>query len=121
MHRVSPSARDERRAVAQPERGILRPMKYADGLPVELGDIVSISLADGSAKARVVMLGDTREHLDIEAGFVQWVERENLIEPSQVIVEWLDRNPFAHGDPQYAPVGQYLFTGLDCCVRRVDA
>ena len=96
-------------------------MKYHDGSPVKLGDIVAVPMADGAAKARVVMLGDTREHLDMEDGFFEWVESEGLLDSSQVVVEWMDQNPFAHDDPQYAPVGNYMFTGLDCCVTRVDA
>ncbi len=91
-------------------------MKYHDGFLVKLGDIVSIRLADGSAKARVVMLGDTRERLDVDEGFIAWVESERLLDPSQVVVEWIDRNPFAHDDPQYAPVDNYMFTGLDECI-----
>ncbi len=93
-----------------------RVMKYADGSVVKLGDIVTIRLSPGSARARVVMLGDSREHLDVDAAFIRWVESENLLEPSQVIVEWIDRNPFAHNDPRYAPVGNYMFTGLDACI-----
>ena len=96
-------------------------MKYSDGSPVALGDMVTIRMADGDARARVVMLGDTREHLDVEESFIQWIESEELLAPSQVVVEWVDRNPLAHDDPQYAPVGNYMFTGLDCCVTRVDA
>ena len=91
-------------------------MTYYDGSPVTLGDIVTIPLQDGSAQARVVMLGDTQEHLDIDEQFVQWVQSERLLEPSQVVVEWVTRNPFAHDDPQYAPVGNYMFTGLDSCI-----
>jgi ribosomal 50S subunit-recycling heat shock protein len=41
-------------------------MKYSDGSSVKLGDIIAIPLPSGTAKARVVMLGDTREHLDID-------------------------------------------------------
>ena len=34
-------------------------MKYVDGSPVCLGDVVSVPIPKGSAKARVVMLGET--------------------------------------------------------------
>ena len=101
-------------------------MKYPDGSLVKLGDIVTIPLPDSSvkgrvimvsAKARVVMLGDTREHLDIEKSFLDWVESDKkLLEPSYVVVEWIDRNPLAHDDPQYAPAGNYMFTQLDECI-----
>ena len=96
-------------------------MNYHDGSPAKLGDIVVIRLADRDAKARVVLLGDTREHLDVDAEFIEWAESEKLLAPSQVVVEWIDQNPLAHDDSQYAPVGNYMFTGLDCCVTRVDA
>jgi hypothetical protein len=92
-------------------------MKYPDRSLVKLGDIVTIPLRDSVAKARVVMLGDTREHLDIDKKFLDWVESDKtLLEPSYVVVEWIDRNPLAHNDPKYAPVGNYMFTELDECV-----
>ena len=91
-------------------------MKYHNGSLVKLGDIVTIPLADGGAKAWVVMLGDTREHLGVDEGFIEWVENEKLLDPTQVVVEWIDRKPFAHDDPQYAPVGNYMFTGVDECI-----
>jgi hypothetical protein len=92
-------------------------MKYPDGSLVKLGDIVTIPLRDSVEKARVVMLGDTREHLDIDKQFLDWVESDKtLLEPSYVVVEWIDRNPFAHNDPKYVPAGNYMFTELDECV-----
>ena len=96
-------------------------MRYHDGSLVKLGDVVAIRLADGDSKARVVMLGETRQHIITDGHFLEWVETEKLLDRSQVIVEWIERNPYAHDNPQYAPVGNYLFTGLDCCVTRVDA
>ena len=60
-------------------------------------------------------------HNETLEGFIEWVESEKLLAASQVIVEWVDRNPLAHSDPQYAPVGNFMFTGLDCCVKRVHA
>ncbi len=92
-------------------------MKYPDGTPVKLGDIVTIPLPSGSARAQVVMLGDTREHSDIDKLFLDWVERDkSLLAPSYVVVEWIDHNPLAHNNPKYAPVGNYMFTELDECV-----
>jgi hypothetical protein len=97
-------------------------MKYHDGSPAKLGDTVTIPLRDCIAKARIVMLGDTREHLDIDKKFLDWVESDKaLLEPSYVVVEWIDQNPLAHNDPKYAPVGNYMFTELDECVTHVDA
>jgi hypothetical protein len=66
------------------------------------------------------MLGDTYDHLDIDKQFLTWVCREKILEPASVVVEWIERNPLAHSDPAYAPVGNYMFTALDECVRRVD-
>jgi hypothetical protein len=92
-------------------------MKYPDGTQVKLGDIVVIPLPNVRARARVVMLGDTREHLDIDQQFLNWIESDKkLLEPAYVLVEWIDRNPLAHNDPKYAPVGNYMFTQLDECV-----
>lgn len=96
-------------------------MNYHDGSPAKLGDIVAIPMPGGTARARVVMLGDTREHLDIDKAFINWADGEKLLDASQVIVEWIEENPLAHSDAQYAPVGNYMFTALDCCVKRIDA
>ncbi len=93
-------------------------MKYADGSQVSLGDIVNVPVPDGSAKARVVMLGDTRAHLDIDPQFLAWVDREKLLDPTSVVVEWLGHNPLVHEDPRYAPVGNYMFTPIDQWVTR---
>ena len=88
-------------------------MKYCDGSTVNLGDIVRVPIPEGTADARVVMLGETYAHLDIDPSFVQWVKDEKVLQPSSIVIEWLNENPFAHDDPQYAPVGNYMFTGLD--------
>ena len=81
--------------------------------------IVVIPMPNGDVRARVVMLGDSREHLDLEEGFLEWIELEELLDPSHIVIEWVDPNPLAHNDPQYAPVGNHMFTSL-CCVRRVE-
>lgn len=99
--------------------GVLRPMEYDDGSLISLGDIVAISMPSGDKKARVVMLGDTYAHLDIDKEFVKWVEQERFLGASQIVVEWLDRNPFAHTDPQYSPVDNFMFTEADEDVIRV--
>jgi hypothetical protein len=59
------------------------------------------------------MLGDTYEHLDIDPNFVAWVKKDKVLQPSSIVVEWIDSNPFAHDDPRYAPVGNYMFSALD--------
>ena len=93
-------------------------MRYHDGSTVTLGDIVTVPVPSGTAKARVVMLGETYEHLDIERQFLAWVKAEKILEQSSVIIEWVANNPFAHDDPQYAPVGNYMFSALDESVER---
>jgi len=45
-------------------------MNYLDGSVVALGDIVAVPVPGGSAKARVVMLGESYEHLDFDQDFV---------------------------------------------------
>jgi len=91
-------------------------MKYSNGIDVRLGDIISIDIPEGYRTARVVMLGNTMDHLDIDPKFLDWVNKENLIDESQVVVEWIGENPFKHNDPKYAPVGNYMFTEIDDCV-----
>ena len=92
-------------------------MKYEDGTPVKLGDLVQIPMPDGLAAARVVMLGDTQDHLDIDECFRSWTVSEKLLAVDAVVVEWVDENPLAHDDPALAPVGNYMFTRLFDCVR----
>ena len=95
---------------------------YGDGRPVSLGDLIDVSVGKNNVKrARIVMLGDTGEHLDIDQSFLDWVERDNVMEPSHVVVEWVGDNPLTHNDPKYAPVGNYMLITADCCDVRVDA
>ena len=54
-------------------------MIYHDGSIRSLGDIVTVPIPSGTARARVVMLGDTYEHLDIDRQFVEWVERDKVL------------------------------------------
>jgi hypothetical protein len=93
-------------------------MTYHDGSPIKLGDVVTVPVPSGSAKARVVMLGETYEHLDIDEQFLDWVKRDNVLERTSVVIEWLGSNPLAHDDPRYAPVGNYMFSPVDEWLRR---
>jgi hypothetical protein len=93
-------------------------MQYHDGSTAKLGDLVSVPVPSGKAKARIVMLGDTYEHLDIDATFVSWVKKEKKLAPNEIVIEWLEENPFAHNDSRYAPVGNYMFSPLDQFVIR---
>lgn len=93
-------------------------MKYDDGTTVVLGDIVQLSMPDGLSTARVVMLGDTKEHLAIDERFRTWAMEENLLRGDAVVVEWVGDNPLAHDDATLAPVGNYMFTTLIGCVPK---
>jgi hypothetical protein len=95
-------------------------MRYFDGAAVTLGDLVVVPVGPGkTAKGRVVMLGASYDHLDIDADFLEWVKRDKVLNTSAIVIEWVERNPFAHSDPQYAPVGNYMFSPLDEYVERV--
>jgi hypothetical protein len=93
--------------------GYANPMRYADGALIQLGDVVRVPVPSGHAKARVVMLGETYEHLDIDPEFLRWVRTDRVLTASAVVVEWLDGNPFSSADPKFAPVGNYMFTPAD--------
>jgi len=94
-------------------------VRYVDGIEVRLGDIVTVPVPSGSAKGKIVMLGDSREHLPIEPSFLAWVQREPaLLKPGSVVIEWVDENPLAHSDPRYAPAGDYMFTPIDQFVTK---
>lgn len=94
-------------------------MKYSDGTEVALGDAVQIPMQDGVSSARVVMLGDTLEHAGLDEEFRRWVQAESLLDADAVVVEWVAGNPLAHNDPNYASVGNDMFTRLDDWVRQV--
>jgi len=93
-------------------------VKYHDGSTVSLGDVVTVPVPSGTARGRVVMLGETYAHLEIDDSFLTWVKAEKVLETSSIVIEWLDGNPFAHDDPRYAPVGNYMFSPLDRWVER---
>jgi hypothetical protein len=93
-------------------------MQYHDGTTAKLGDVVDVPLPAGTARARIVMLGDSYEHLEIDRDFLSWVTSDRKLAPTEIVVEWIDVNPFAHNDPHYAPVGNYAFLSLDEDVTR---
>jgi hypothetical protein len=88
-------------------------MKYVDGSEVRLGDLVSVPVPAGSALALIVMLGDSREHLELDPSFLSWVRTSTALAPESVVIEWSGPNPFAHNDPSLAPAGNYMFTAVD--------
>jgi hypothetical protein len=93
-------------------------VKYFDGSPIALGDQVVLPVPSGTAKARVVMLGETYEHLEIDPGFVSWVKKDRVLDTGSVVVEWIGNNPFVNSDPKYAPVGNFMFSPVDEFLRR---
>jgi hypothetical protein len=93
-------------------------MKYHDGSTIALGDRVTVPVPSGTARARVVMLGDTYEHSGIDSQFLSWVKSEKILKDDAVVIEWIEDNPFAHNDPKYAPVGNYMFSPVDQWLRR---
>lgn len=93
-------------------------MKYHDGATVVLGDVVTVPVPGGTAKARVVMLGDTYAHILVDSSFLAWVKAEKVLKESSIVIEWVGGNPFAHDDPRYAPVGSYMFSAVDEHVSR---
>ena len=94
-------------------------MRYHDGSSASLGDLVEVPVPTGTARARIVMLGDTYEHLAVDPAFVSWVKADRILRESAVVIEWVGENPFAHDDPKYAPVGNFMFTDLDEHVHAV--
>jgi hypothetical protein len=88
-------------------------MRYHDGSPVALGDLVDVPIPSGTGRARVAMLGDTYEHSKIDPGFLSWVKTDKVLRPTAVVIEWVGENPFAHNDPEHAPTGNYMFTDVD--------
>jgi hypothetical protein len=93
-------------------------MHYHDGSIATLGDLVIVPVPSGTAKGRIVMLGESYAHLDIDPEFLAWVIRDKLLDASSIVIEWMTDNPFAHNDPRYAPVGRYMFSPLDKWVER---
>ena len=94
-------------------------MKYADGTTISLGDIVSLTLHDGVHEARVILLGDTFEHLDLELSFVKWVREDEVIDEGSIAVRMLGLKPFGHGDPRNDPMGDVIFTPVDEDIRKI--
>ena len=87
-------------------------MEYADKQTIELGDIVELDMPKGRELAKVVMLGDTYKHLVLDSSFEAWVKNENILREDSIVVEWIEKKPLEHSDQNYAPVGNYMFTGI---------
>jgi len=88
-------------------------MKYYDSTEILLGDIVSVPVPGGDNLARVVVLGETLDHLDVDPEFLDWIRKDKVLAATSIIVEWLGVNPYAHSKSGFAPVGNYMFTAID--------
>ena len=88
-------------------------MRYFDGSEIELGHIVRVPVPSGTSSARVVMLGDTYAHAQVDKEFLSWVKDSRVLRPSSIVIEWIEANPFANEDPKFATTGNYMFTDVD--------
>ena len=95
-------------------------MNYYDGQRAMLGDTVRLPVPGGDEIAQIVMLGDSREHLNLDESFLEWVSGSDVLARGSVVVKWLGQNPFAHSSPEHAPVGGYMFSALDEFVTLVS-
>jgi hypothetical protein len=92
-------------------------MNYMDGKEVQLGDLIEIDMPEGLELARVVMLGENYQHLELEQNFKEWVLKEQILESNSIVIEWVGKNPLEHNNPEYAPVGNYMFTGISTDIK----
>jgi len=84
-------------------------MNYRCGTEVLLGDELMVEHGPGQkALARVVAIGLDQVVKSMDGRFYEWARKERLIEPTSVVVEWLDTNPLESSDPKCAPVGPYM-------------
>ena len=84
-------------------------MKYRCGTEVMLGDEVMVEYGPGrKSLARVVAIGLDQAVKNIDSRFYDWAKKEQIIERTSIVVEWLGNNPLKSNDPQYAPVGPYM-------------
>lgn len=93
-------------------------MEYRDHQEIHLGDIIEINMPQGRERAKVVMLGENYKHLPLEPSFVSWVKEEQILAIDSIVIEWIGKNP--HDDPNYAPVGNYMFTGISADLNLIE-
>ena len=85
-----------------------------------LGDEIMVQYGPGQESlARIVAIGTDLVIDEIDQGFYSWAKSESIIDENTVTVEWVDANPLAHNDPNYAPVGNYMTLQSICCERFV--
>jgi len=87
-------------------------MEYHDNQKISLGDIFELDMSDGRERAKVVMLGSNYQHLELSESFETWVKKDKILDTDSIVLEWIGKNPLAHDNPNYAPVGNYMFTGI---------
>ncbi|MCG7947146.1 MAG: hypothetical protein N0C84_12465 [Candidatus Thiodiazotropha taylori] len=92
-------------------------MNYTDGKEVQLGDLIEIDMPKGLKLARVVMLGENYQHLELGQSFKEWVLKEQILETNSIVIEWVGKNPLEHNNPEYAPVGNYMFTVISTDIK----
>ena len=89
-----------------------------------LGDEIMAQYGpDKESLARVVAIGIDLAIDGIDKSFYSWAKSEGIINKDTVVIEWIEENPLAHNDPNYAPVGNYMTLQSICCetfVRRRD-
>ncbi|MBU1044808.1 MAG: hypothetical protein KJ915_10480 [Candidatus Omnitrophica bacterium] len=91
-------------------------MKYKCGKDVNLSDIIMVECGpDQKSLARVVAIGLDLAIDKIDKKFYSWAKSEKIINENTVVVEWIDTNPLAHDDPNYAPIGNYMTLDSVCC------
>ena len=88
-------------------------MKYFDSQIVKLGDVVSMPIEEKRHVFKVIMIGDTKEHQIEDKCFLDWVEKDNLISKTTLVLQWLSKNPYKHNDPNFAPVADQIFAEID--------
>ena len=63
------------------------------------------------------MLGESYERLELEETFISWVIKDQILEKDSIVVEWINNNPLTHNNPEFAPVGKYMFTGISFDIK----
>lgn len=96
-------------------------MDYNSGDIVRLGDLVEVELPDGQHQARVVMIGETGEHVSIAKDTVAWMTASGHVGKGRILIEWVTGNPLEHGDQNFAPVSNTLSLTLAGVVLRQRA
>ncbi|MCG7946627.1 MAG: hypothetical protein N0C84_09845 [Candidatus Thiodiazotropha taylori] len=79
--------------------------------------MIEIDMPDGLSLARVVMLGEDYQLLVLEQSFKEWVLKEQVLETDSIVLEWVGNNPLNNNNPEWVPVGDYMFTGISTDIK----